>query len=469
MKKKLKKLISLTILTSMLISNVTMAKVSHASENYEPSSVSNFEETYFSNANNDVNNLSGLYSINSITDLIVKPPMLILEILSESFDSMLKFTINTLKYPRDSINLVVKTINEILDNSFNTIARIFTDVKGTFAVGVRNEFDNITKTLMRAICDIRDITSLSSVDDNIDITKNFSDYKDAFQVASKEFEELNNEILNSDEITEEEKTILSGAVLTAKELVENTDKIIDESLEENKDKIDEINKNLNENKDTSKVEVKRVSGKNRIETAIKAAENAYPVGSKNIILVSGSTFADALAANSLVNKYDAPILLTDFNVLATEVSDYLDNYKVENVYIIGGTNSISENIVKTIENKNIKTKRISGDNRFNTSLEILKLNISEDTKSNIIIASGDNKKFADALAASSVSANDGTSIVLTNGTTLDENIINYINENKSSIENVYIVGGTNSVKDSVTDNIDFEATRVSGSNRVLLL
>lgn len=70
------------------------------------------------------------------------------------------------------------------------------------------------------------------------------------------------------------------------------------------------------------------------------------------------------------------------------------------------------------------------------------------------------------LAASSVSSNDGTSIVLTNGTTLDKNIINYINENKSSIENVYIVGGTNSVNDSVTDNIDFEATRVSGSNRV---
>lgn len=91
----------------------------------------------------------------------------------------------------------------------------------------------------------------------------------------------------------------------------------------------------------------RLYGGDRYETAVKIAE--YGFDSKTIILASGENYADALSAISLADKEDAPILLTAKNTVGSNVLKFIKNNKIENVLLVGGEGSISENIVDRIE------------------------------------------------------------------------------------------------------------------------
>lgn len=89
----------------------------------------------------------------------------------------------------------------------------------------------------------------------------------------------------------------------------------------------------------------RIAGKNRCETAVKIAEDLFK-GSKKIYLASGENFPDALAIGPVGGMKDAPILLTRKDKMPKEVRDYIQRNKIEEVEIIGGENSVSQNQVK---------------------------------------------------------------------------------------------------------------------------
>ena len=103
---------------------------------------------------------------------------------------------------------------------------------------------------------------------------------------------------------------------------------------------------------------KRVSGKDRYETALEIAKLSFDKNN-NAILASGEVFADSLSAVSLTKKHNAPIILTQSDYLTENAKKYLNG---KNVFIVGGEKTVVNDIltrkkpVVKKEDKNLHTK-----------------------------------------------------------------------------------------------------------------
>lgn len=206
---------------------------------------------------------------------------------------------------------------------------------------------------------------------------------------------------------------------------------------------------------------KELSGSNRYETAIKIADHGWKK-SENVFLVNGSAIADALTATPLAKLESAPILLTERNRVSDNVMKKIEDLNTKKVTIIGGENSVSPAVEKQLKSKGILVERIYGSNRYETSEKIATEVMKEhkDIKS-VAVANGD-RGLADAISFSSVAGEKTIPILLSNNSgniKLPEGLMD-----KSSIRDSYIIGGKQSVPESVES--DFKnVTRISGSNR----
>lgn len=112
--------------------------------------------------------------------------------------------------------------------------------------------------------------------------------------------------------------------------------------------------------------------------------------------------------------------------------------------------------------KSEKIQRLSGDNRYETSVEVSEKNFkSADT---VVLASGQN--IADALVASSYADIEEAPILLANKNSISDEVLDEIERLKA--DKVVIVGGQSSISSSVESRLkkeDIKVTRISGSDR----
>lgn len=200
--------------------------------------------------------------------------------------------------------------------------------------------------------------------------------------------------------------------------------------------------------------VTRYSDGNRYSTAIKLSKKAYDK-SDIAVVASGENFADALSGGALAAIHEAPLLLVSEGSTADDVKAELDRLKVDKLYILGGTKSISNKIEfklsKNKDDKNREVIRLSGSDRYKTSMEVYK-EVTRASGSNESPVLVNGKQFADALSAGPIAAKDKRAIVLTDGHNVDSRI------DKKSDKNI-IVGGHTSMDNS------FAGYRYSGRDR----
>ena len=191
----------------------------------------------------------------------------------------------------------------------------------------------------------------------------------------------------------------------------------------------------------------QIVGSNRYETAGKVADSMGNY--TKAIVVNGDSIADGLSASGLAGKENAPILLVKKDSIPKETLRRL--YGVKKVYIIGKQNAVSSRVESSLKNSGMSVKRIGGDTRIGTSLEVSK-EIGSYSKAFLVNGM---KGEADAMSVASVAAREGAPIILTNG----KDKPTY----KRSGVKYYIVGGTTVMTNSLQSA--FSAERLSGSNR----
>lgn len=194
------------------------------------------------------------------------------------------------------------------------------------------------------------------------------------------------------------------------------------------------------NSTTAHGNVYRIAGKNRYETAnIIAGQFEW---SGYAVVVSGSSYADALSAGPYAANIGGNIFLSDENV---DLTDTLKHYKATVIIIIGGENAVSENVENRLR-ENFTVYRIAGKDRYETS-EL----VNRQTESKPIpvgVATGRN--FPDALSAGAFMANKGYGLQLVDG--LNPYIL------PDDFRGMYTFGGTASMVYGVGE-------RIQGSNR----
>ncbi len=210
----------------------------------------------------------------------------------------------------------------------------------------------------------------------------------------------------------------------------------------------------------SYINIKRISGSNRVNTSVLISKFINEKSEK-VIIADGRNYADALSGSSITfGEY--PILLVDGN-LNNDIINEINRLEAKEVIILGGKSSINSSVESTLNKlENIeKVTRIAGANRYETSTLISSKSINK----NLIVASGDN--FPDALSAS-ILANNNSDLVLT----AKNEISSYLNQSLTNFngDDIKLVGGSSTISDSVLNKIKSLAsmdniTRIFGSNR----
>lgn len=197
--------------------------------------------------------------------------------------------------------------------------------------------------------------------------------------------------------------------------------------------------------------IERIYGNTRYETAEKIARR-LGMNKDAVILATGENFPDALSIAPFAGQNQFPILLTEANRLPDAVNKYLKEAKnIKKVYVIGGEKAISPDVIRTIENiENIENiERISGNTRYETSIEILSR--LYDSNETIYISTGLN--FADALTGSVLAAKNKTGILLLDQKSLNEkNVEQLIKQNL--IKDFTVLGGAQAVPDHVAKTLN---------------
>ena len=105
------------------------------------------------------------------------------------------------------------------------------------------------------------------------------------------------------------------------------------------------------------IQVKRISGKSRVETATEVART-YFYNSNQAVVANGWTYVDALAATPFAARHNAPILLVDQNRMEPEVTYHLKYNEVDKAYVVGGELQVSKAIKAKVQDA-INSERIS--------------------------------------------------------------------------------------------------------------
>lgn len=196
--------------------------------------------------------------------------------------------------------------------------------------------------------------------------------------------------------------------------------------------------------------VVRVSGPERADTAVEVAKQ---VGKSTEVYITSDqdNSPDALSIASYAAREQKPVLLSSKNALSNAVVNYIKNYGVSKVTIIGGPAAISANVETQLKGLvgSGNVTRISGEDRFETSAKIVDL-LNFDSR-NLFLAQG--YTFIDALPGSVLAATLDAPILLVEKNRVPSAVTNYINTNITYIPKVHYLGGTEAISAYTRDQI----------------
>ena len=185
--------------------------------------------------------------------------------------------------------------------------------------------------------------------------------------------------------------------------------------------------------------VTRLSGKTRYETNLAILEEAG-VGTKDILVCTGTSFADSLSA-SAANR---PILLVSGSLTDGQKA-FLDGLSGNKIYIIGGSAAVSETVKKALEAYGT-VERISGKDRYETSV-LVAHNFVKGPEA-AVLAYGRN--FPDGLCGGPLAVSMGAPLILTeNGS--ESAAQKYVQGYK--LTNGVVLGGKSLISEATVEKI----------------
>jgi putative cell wall-binding protein len=199
------------------------------------------------------------------------------------------------------------------------------------------------------------------------------------------------------------------------------------------------------------LEIVRLSGSRREETAVAIVDyvrSNQTMGAQEVddfvFLVNGTATADALVAGSYSYKYGIPILLVNVNSLPASTGNALSEYDFDFVDLVGGKAVISESLEALLNTNYGVRQRISGPNRYVTSI-VFAETMFPGAEHYAFIA-GRNANLADGISAAAF----GFPILYVYNDSAPSELVDYLNTYLSAFSHLIILGGTNAITENVT-------------------
>ncbi|MED3825297.1 cell wall-binding repeat-containing protein [Priestia flexa] len=200
------------------------------------------------------------------------------------------------------------------------------------------------------------------------------------------------------------------------------------------------------------VEIQRIAGPTRFETAEKINEVAGTSTKTKAILVNGDTIVDALSAASEAAINKTPIYLTKKDRLPVQLPN-----TVKEVVIYGSENVVSKEIISQLTKQNKRVTRVEGPDRYSTNVAALKAS-NIDFKNTILVrgtsVSQTNEEYPDAVTASGLANKLHARVVLTPPDNTNKTIKNYLSANRLP---TYVLGASITLSNDVLQGYGYDA------------
>jgi putative cell wall-binding protein len=211
-----------------------------------------------------------------------------------------------------------------------------------------------------------------------------------------------------------------------------------------------------------------VSGRDRIETALLAAQWLPMPGIDTVVIATGRNWPDALGGSALAGVLNAPILLTEPGKLPPDVLNYIRSRSVGRAVILGGEAAVGAAVkdALTTELGVDAVERIAGLDRYETADKVAARVIAEqgDEYDGVaFVATGAN--FPDALAAAPLAAANGWPIFLSSPLA---GIASATRSAMTGVTHVNILGGEMAIPTTVGQKLSDSGLiikRIAGSDR----
>lgn len=190
------------------------------------------------------------------------------------------------------------------------------------------------------------------------------------------------------------------------------------------------------------LDVERINGGNRFDTAAKIANRVAPNGVGTAVIAYGLNFPDALAAAPYAAMEGYPVLLANKSSAPLETLNAINSLGVNVTIVVGGNLVIEEKVLSQLPSP----KRVYGSNRFDTAVELAKY--FDPGNTHMYIATG--LQFADAITGAVLVAKNNTGILLV-GNKVSPEVKNYIND--YNIEKLTVFGGYRAVSEAVVNQL----------------
>ncbi len=220
----------------------------------------------------------------------------------------------------------------------------------------------------------------------------------------------------------------------------------------------------------SKPRVASVANSDRYTTSYSISRANFS-SADSVVLATGTSYADALAASSLAGMLRAPLLLAPSasqSLQTRALSWELGRLGVRDCYIVGGDGAIKPAFENWLRSIGYSTHRIAGKDRYETAAKVAEHVIANaaTAPSTAFVVRGDG--YPDALSCAPYAYSQGIPILLTRPTALAAPTRSLLD--KHDIRDVVIAGGAAAVSSGVKGNIaslngGTTVTRIAGTTR----
>ncbi len=199
----------------------------------------------------------------------------------------------------------------------------------------------------------------------------------------------------------------------------------------------------------------RIAGSNRFATAQLAANRVgsttgtvYVAEGEHAEALRG--FPDPIAAAAQAGRRGDAVLLVNRDRLPEETVAALNTLSPSEVVVVGGTAAVSAATEQAIVDAGFTTRRLAGDSRFGTSLEVVEESLSTGASTERLwLASG--ADWHDALAAAPVAAIRGEIMALVDGNNGPDTSTEVYEAVSAGLSQARVVGDVDSVSRAALD------------------
>ncbi len=208
----------------------------------------------------------------------------------------------------------------------------------------------------------------------------------------------------------------------------------------------------------------RVCGANRYETALEICKSVVKTNEADgkttdtVIVTTGVRAADSLSVSSVAYALHAPIILVNKSKnISSDALEAIVDAGATRVLVLGDENSVSEASVDILEKYELEVVRLSGVNRYATSIEVAKyaINTLGFTCAHAAVTAGNGSKYADALVASALCGKAESPVLLVSSEDSEAPLVaSLLQEHAGEVERIYVLGSSSSVSNELFTAIE---------------